>query len=272
MRSITNTLNMQTGPTVALFRVGWNSARQDKVTRIALATIYVGLIVVLSGLYRMTPFETLGGADRLNYTTVVWYMTLTELVAIAVWTQYREVREEILSHQIASRFILPLSYTRLKFGEWLGRTCRSMMEFALLGSIVAWLLTGEFVLVPSALPGLAISLLLSVIIFNNIHLIVGLLEVWGPHSRPGFLIVQKLLFLLGGLLIPLDIYPVWLQKLAWATPFPAILYGPASFAFGKSGGETLFLLGIQLFWILASLGAALMLFRAARNKIGRDGD
>lgn len=267
-----NTVNLQIGPTLALFRVGWDSARQDKVTRIALATIYVGLIVVLSGLYRMTPFETLTGADHLNYVSVVWYMTLTELVAIAVWTQYREVREEVLSHQIASRFILPLSYYRLKFGEWLGRTARSMLEFAILGTGVAWLLTGDFVLAPSALPGLALSLILAVIIFNNLHLIIGLLEVWGAHSRPGFLIMQKLLFLLGGLLIPLDIYPVWLQKIAWATPFPAILYGPASFVFGKSSGDTLMLLGIQLFWICATLGIALVLFTAARNKIGRDGD
>lgn len=267
-----NSSTLQIAPTLALFRVGWESARQDKVTRIALATIYVGLIVVLSGLYRMTPFETLTGAGHLNYVSVVWYMTLTELVAIAVWTQYREVREEILSHQIASRFILPLSYYRLKFGEWLGRTARSMLEFAILGTGVAWLLTGDLVLAPSALPGLALSLLLAVIIFNNLHLIIGLLEVWGAHSRPGFLIMQKLLFLLGGLLIPLDIYPAWLQKIAWATPFPAILYGPASFAFGKSGGDALTLLAVQLFWIFATLGVALMLFTAARNKIGRDGD
>jgi ABC-2 type transport system permease protein len=265
-------LNLHIAPTMALFRIGWDSARQDKVTRIALATVYVGLIVVLTGLYRMTPFDQLTGADHLRFQTVVWYMTITELVAIAVWTQYREVREEVLAHQIASRFILPLSYYRLKFGEWLGRTCRSMMEFAILGTIVAFLLTGEFVLAPSALPGLAISLLLSVILFNNLHLIIGLLEVWGAHSRPAFLIMQKLLFLLGGLLIPLDIYPAWLQKLAWATPFPAILYGPASFAFGKSGEEALTLIGIQIFWLLVTFIAALIVFRTARNKIGRDGD
>lgn len=259
-------------PVTALFGAGWHSAREDKITRIALATVYVGLIVVLSGLYRMTPFETLTGAEHLRFESVVWYMTITELIAIAVWTQYREVREEVLSHQIAGRFVLPLSYHRIKTGEWLGRTSRSMIEFALLGALVAWLLTGGFFLDLATLPFLAVSLLLSVIIFNNIHLIIGLTEVWGAHSRPAFLIMQKLLFLLGGLLIPLDIYPQWLQKIAWATPFPAILYGPGSFAFGKSSAGMIGLFALQVFWVFATLGAASLLYLAARNKIGKDGD
>lgn len=265
-------LASQIRPLTALFGAGWQSARQDKITRIALATVYVGLIVVLSGLYRMTPFETLENAEHLTFASVVWYMTITELVAIAVWTQYREVREEVLSHQIAGRFVLPLSYHRIKAGEWLGRTSRSMIEFSLLGTLVAWLLTGGFSPGLASLPLLAVSLFLSVIIFNNIHMMIGLTEVWGAHSRPAFLIMQKLLFLLGGLLIPLDIYPQWLQKIAWATPFPAILYGPGSFAFGKSGSEVIGLLSLQVFWAFATLGAASLVYLAARNKIGRDGD
>lgn len=257
---------------VALFLVGWETSRQDKITRIALATIFVGLVIVLSGLYRMTPFEELGLQKHLTYTSVVWYMTITELVAIAVWTQYREVREEVLNHHISGVLIMPVSYFRIKTGEWLGRTFENMLRFLILGTLVAFLLTQSFALSFTDLPGLLLSCALAAIIFNNLHMLVGLTEVWGAHARPVFLIVQKLLFLFGGLLLPLELYPQWMQNIAWATPFPAILYGPGSFAFGKSAGDTITLLGIQVFWCVVTSLLALGLLEAARRKIGRDGD
>lgn len=266
----TQTLNAR--PLLALMRVGWDTSRQDAITRIALATIYIGLVVILSGLYRVTPFETFAPDGSLNYERVVWYMAITELVAIAVWTQYREVREEVLNHHISGLMIMPVGYFGLKTGEWLGRTLENMLRFALLGTVIAWLLTFSFPIALNALPWLFLSLTLSAIIFNTLHLLVGLTEVWGAHARPAFLIVQKLLFLLGGLLLPLGIYPDWLQKVAWATPFPAILYGPASFALGAGVGDGFKLILIQVFWIVVLSFAALGMLKSARNKIGRDGD
>lgn len=84
--------------------------------------------------------------------------------------------------------------------------------------------------------------------------------------------MQKMLFLFGGLLLPLEIYPDWMQTIAWATPFPAILYGPASYAFDKSGGEIALLLFIQSLWVVLTSLAAIAALRAARYRIGREGD
>jgi viologen exporter family transport system permease protein len=261
-----------TRPLRALFRVGWETSRQDKVTRFALGSLYVGLVIILAGLYRMTPFERLGNAQHLTFQSVVWYMAITELIAIAVWTQYREVREDVLNHHISGLMVMPVSYFGLKTGEWLGRSVENMIRFLVLGALVAYLLTGGFALELSDLPSLVLSLLLAIVIFNNIHLLIGLTEVWGAHARPVFLIVQKMLFLFGGLLLPLEIYPSWIQNLAWATPFPAILYGPASFAFEKTGSELSWLLVIQIFWVALTSLAAITALGAARRKIGRDGD
>ncbi len=40
-------------------------------------------------------------------------------------------------------------------------------------------------------------------------------------------IYGKILFILGGLLIPLDFYPQWLQTIAKSLPFAYTVYGPA---------------------------------------------
>jgi hypothetical protein len=41
---------------------------------------------------------------------------------------------------------------------------------------------------------------------------IGLLDVWGQYARPVYWIWQKSLFVLGGLMLPLSLYPSWNAK------------------------------------------------------------
>jgi ABC-2 type transport system permease protein len=66
-------------------------------------------------------------------------------------------------------------------------------------------------------------------------------------------IYQKLLFILGGMLMPLDFFPDWLRSISLATPFAYTTYGPARL-FVEPGIERFaFLLLGQVIW-LAVLG------------------
>ena len=68
---------------------------------------------------------------------------------------------------------------------------------------------------------------------------------------------QKLIFILGGFLIPLDFYPDWLQVIAKALPFSAMIYGPSKLFIQPTWellGEVILL---QTVWIIA-LGLALV--------------
>jgi ABC-2 type transport system permease protein len=74
-------------------------------------------------------------------------------------------------------------------------------------------------------------------------------------------IYQKFIFILGGFLIPLDFYPPWLQTIAKALPFSAMIYGPSKLFVQPS----LQLLGTVLFmqtvWILATGAVLILSFR-----------
>lgn len=52
---------------------------------------------------------------------------------------------------------------------------------------------------------------------------IGLSSFWLHSVDPFYWIWEKLLFMLGGLILPLTAYPPLLQKIAFWTPFPAIL-------------------------------------------------
>src|SRR5262249_48096631 len=67
------------------------------------------------------------------------------------------------------------------------------------------------------------------VVLSAMSLGIGLLAFWLEDVTPVVWVWQKLVFVLGGLMLPLQIYPDLFQPVAFATPFPAILAGPASF-------------------------------------------
>ena len=74
---------------------------------------------------------------------------------------------------------------------------------------------------------------------------------------PFMWIYQKFIFILGGFLIPLDFYPGWLQVIARALPFSAMIYGPSKLFVAPTPGLLANVMLMQALWILA-LGTILV--------------
>src|SRR5690606_30324810 len=94
--------------------------------------------------------------------------------------------------------------------------------------VLAWTLAGA--LPGSGFPALAFVPLglLAVALLVVVGTGVGLTAFWLQDASPVYWVWQKLLFTLGGLILPLALYPDWLAALARWTPFAAALNGPAS--------------------------------------------
>jgi ABC-2 type transport system permease protein len=71
-------------------------------------------------------------------------------------------------------------------------------------------------------------------------------------------IYQKFIFILGGFLIPLDFYPEWLQVIAKALPFSAMIYGPSKLFVAPTLELFANVILLQLTWIIV-LGATLII-------------
>src|SRR5262249_39678736 len=88
------------------------------------------------------------------------------------------------------------------------------------------------------------------------QLAIGLLATWVKSAAPAFWIWQKLFFVLGGLIIPLSLYPGWLAAIAKATPFAAMVFLPASLVFGATAAQVATLFVAQLGWLFVLALAA----------------
>src|SRR5262249_39258100 len=123
--------------------------------------------------------------------------------------------------------------------------------------------TAAALIVPSGVIGCAIALLC--------QLQLGYAAAWLGTSAPLFWIWQKLLFVCGGLLLPLTLYPAGLAGLAGNGPFAAILFGPGSLILAPAGSLAAGILGRQLAWFALVALLTVVVDRAATARFRRRG-
>jgi len=98
-------------------------------------------------------------------------------------------------------------------------------------------------------------------------IIIGLLAFWTEEVTPFYWILQKLIFIAGGMFIPIDFFPGWLQGPAKVLPFAFSAYWPAIAIVNFSLESFMTALSGQLFYITVLGLIAYFIFRTALKKI-----
>jgi ABC-2 type transport system permease protein len=122
-----------------------------------------------------------------------------------------------------------------------------------------------------AWPAVLVLGALGCVLGTLLYVLVGLAAFWLRRVLPITLIVQKLDFLLGGLVAPISLYPDWLFNVASATPFGAHLYWAGVQVFTPSPGLFLVGAGWQLLWIAVLAALCAFMWRAGLSKLLKEG-
>jgi len=101
--------------------------------------------------------------------------------------------------------------------------------------------------------------------------LTGLAAFWVRRVLPPYLIMQKSIFLLGGLFAPISLYPAWFYHFCEATPFAANLFFAGNQMLEPSGQSFAVALLAQLFWIVVLSGLIALVWRAGLAKVLREG-
>lgn len=81
-------------------------------------------------------------------------------------------------------------------------------------------------------------------------MIIALLAFWITELRGLFEVVEVLILILGGALMPLSLYPEFLEKIASFLPISYVIYYPIIAMQGQlTNIEILKVIGLQLIWI-----------------------
>lgn len=214
---------------------------------------------IFAQLWRVT-FSAAGSAEisGLTLPATLWYLMMTETIELSRPRLAAAISEAVKDGSIAYILSKPYDFLLYHLSTSLGETVFRALINALFGSTIIWLLAGP---PPAPLGYLAvIPTLVGTWVLNFcLAAMIGLLAFVVEDTSGFQWIFQKLSFIFGGLLIPLDFYPEWLQEIAKALPFAAMLYAPARLFVEPSPRAFLATLQVQALWILG-LGLGLALF------------
>ncbi|HEV2756656.1 MAG TPA: ABC-2 family transporter protein [Actinomycetota bacterium] len=242
------------------------AAPAEMLFRVCFYAVIVG---VLSSLW--TAAAAAAGGEIVGYDAVAltWYITFAE--AAVNGTKFRMIEHignDIGSGAVEVEMLRPVRVVAFRLAAETGDGIVRLGAMTAAGVALAWALVGP----PPDTGTLALALPSAVLaIACNIaaqHAFAAM-AFWQNEARGAWFLYQKLVFVLGGMLLPLQIFPGWLEAAAWATPFWTTAYAPARLAAGFA--EPVLLLG-QAAWLVALTGAAAAAFAAGERRIQAGGN
>lgn len=193
--------------------------------------------------------------NGMTLTSTIWYLMLAETVELSRPRLGNVISDAVKDGSIAYILNKPYDFLLYHYSSAMGETLFRAVLNALMGSALVWALAGAS---PGGALGwlFALPALLGAWTLNFcITALIGLSSFWVEDISAFLWIYQKLGFILGGLLIPLNFYPVWLQNIARALPFAAMTYAPARLFVEPSLPTLLSTLGMQAIWIFFLVAA-----------------
>ena len=200
------------------------------------------------------------GSNMINGLTLhdtLWYLMMAETIELSRPRVARTIAENVKDGSIAYLLNKPYDFLIYQFSVSMGETIFRALMTAIFGGAMIWWLAGPPP-DPRSWPLTIIAVFGAWVLNFLVNGLIGLAAFISEEVAPYEWIYQKFAFIFGGLLIPLDFYPQWLKSIAFALPFPAMLYGPSRLFVSPDASLFASVIGQQAIWILV-LGIALVL-------------
>ena len=257
---------------LSAFRLGADQTLAGWPVLAGRCIFYVILLIVLSALWDKVVAESLPGtlASELPPGGLALYIGVTEWITLSLPAVHLKLEDDIRSGGLEPHLLRPKSYLAQTFSQSLGAAVMRLGALGVTGLVLLAVSGRE----PPPLEAFAYILplgMLGVVVGILFYALAGLMAFWARRTLPFQLVIQKLMFLLGGLYAPVTLYPPVLEAVAKASPFAAHLYWPSVQAIAMSQGDFLLGLAWQGVWIVAMSSACLWLWRAGLAKVLREG-
>lgn len=208
-----------------------------------------------------------------SFATMMYFLLMSESVTFTDGDKRvgKKISEEIKSGEIAYSLNKPYNFIAYNYAYYIGPTFTSIFITFVLGFALFALLVGLPAVNPAIIPFVTLTVVFSVTINFLIYLSIGLLSLWFEDISAFLWMQQKFVFILGGMLLPLEFFPKILQDIAINLPFAYIAYAPAKLFVSFSIEFFIQTVLMQLFWIGLFAALSITLFRLGSKKVSING-
>lgn len=248
------------------FLAGLSQPLANRSTLLGYAVFFVMPPIVLAGVWKTAALANGGSIVGYSADALVWYIAISETAVLTVRNRLiEEIGIDIGSGRLEVEMQRPVSPLPLRLVNEFGLMAPRFGLGLCLACVVALSLGG---LPPSlagliiAVPALALALILNVVV----QYIFASAAFWIREAKGAWFLYNKLVFVLGGMLLPLEVLPAWLETPAKLMPFMAMAYVPARLAAGFWEPH---LLAVQCLWLVVGYLAAVRVFDRGQHRLMR---
>jgi len=179
-----------------------------------------------------------------------------------------ELAERVRSGDVVVDLYRPIDVQLWWLASWCGRSAYTLVARGIppvvLGAIVFDLVlpttVGHWLVV-------LVSVLLASIVGFGLRFCTNLTAFWLVDNRGLDQLVTLVLTFFGGLLVPLVLFPPWLEAIARALPFAAMVQVPAELIMGVYDGPVWSALATQAAWAVTLLVLGRVMLASATRKV-----
>jgi ABC-2 type transport system permease protein len=237
------------------------------------SALFVAFIIfIFSNIWRVVFAST--GTQIINgftYPMMVWYLVLTEAITISQGKIITEIGKEMISGEIANYLNKPYEYIFYKYSSTIGASSATFFLTLLIAGSSAFFLVGPIEFSWMNIAFVLFSSFLGITLHFTMMATLGILCLWLEDSRALDFLYQKIIFVAGGMLAPLDIFPAWFTSICFILPFSYAVYAPAMLFVKFSFDKFIQTILTQIFWIIFTLIVALIIFRILSRRVSING-
>jgi ABC-2 type transport system permease protein len=209
--------------------------------------------------------------EGFSLAMMIWYLLLAESIVTSGSTVVRELNTDIQGGGVAYQLNKPYSYIGYYFTKSISYKLIGFTVTFIVGSILVYSMLGGISFSFSNLPYLLLLIFLALILDFFMLLCIALLAFWFEDTTSFRWIYDKIMFTIGGMLIPLEIFPKWLANISNILPFSFAVYQPAKLFVDFTFDRFLHVLCLQLIYILVFLAIAILIYRKGIRRVNING-
>lgn len=206
------------------------------------------------------------GGSIVGYSTaaVVWYVITTEAAIMSIPIRLvEEIGDDIGTERVAMEMLRPASVLLVRLSTEVGRMLPRLGLNVVIGAVLATIIVGP----PPAAGTLglgAVAIIIAVVINLVAQHAFASAAFWIRDAKATWFLYQRMLFILGGMLLPLEVLPDRLATVTKALPLMTMAYAPGRLV---SGFDEPWLLAVQAGWLIALVALAVRLFAAGQERL-----